>query len=45
MKKERKFIGLKDLILCILLSLLAVVISTAVVIPLAILDILLTISC
>jgi|GEM_PF-557630 len=40
MKKERKFIGLKDLILCILLSLLAVVISTAVVIPLATLDIL-----
>ena len=42
MKKERKFIGLKGLILCILLSLLAVVISTAVVIPLATLDILLS---
>lgn len=42
MKNERKFIGLKDLVLCILLSLLAVVISTMVVIPLATLDILLT---
>ena len=42
MQTERKFIGLKDLILCVLLSLLVLVISTAVVIPLETLDILLS---
>lgn len=42
MKNERKFIGLKDLILSVLLSLLVLVISTIVVIPLATLDILLS---
>jgi len=41
MKSERKFIGLKDLVLSILLSMLALVISVAVVVPLGTLSILL----
>ncbi len=40
MRNERKFMGLKDLILSVLLSLLMLVIAVAVVVPLAVLDIL-----